>query len=251
MMDHEKDRMICGIRPVEEAIASGKEIDRVLFRKTGQGEGFRELFSLIRKKGIPFQYVPDAKLHQLARQQHQGVVAFISAIEYQNLQEIIMGLFATGKEPFLLLLDRVTDVRNFGAIARTAECAGVDALIIPEKGAARINAESVKASAGALMRIPVCRVPNLIHCGTELIQSGLSLCSVTEKGNEDFHQATYDGPLCLILGSEEDGISAPLLKMSSRRLKIPQYGTIGSLNVSVAGGIILFEAARKRNLIMP
>ncbi len=248
-MQKDADRVICGIRPVAEAIEGGKDVEKVLLRKTGQGEGFRELFGLIRKRGIPFQYVPEVKLNQLTRQQHQGVVALISVIEYHNLNEIILRLFSEGKDPWLLMLDRVTDVRNFGAIARTAECAGVDAIIIPEKGAARINAEAVKASAGALMRIPVCRVPNLIHCGTELIQSGLTLVSVTEKGNESCHQANYNGPVCLVLGSEEDGISPPLLKMSSRRLRIPQYGTIGSLNVSVAAGIVLFEAARNRLMI--
>jgi 23S rRNA (guanosine2251-2'-O)-methyltransferase len=243
----EAENVIFGIRPITEAIHGGKELDKVLFRTGIQGEGFRDLFELIRKKKIPYQYVPENRLNQITRSNHQGVVAYITLITYRDLNEIIRELEKQKRLPFLLMLDHITDVRNFGAIARTAECAGIDAIIIPDKGAARINAEAIKTSSGALMRVPVCRVPNLIKCGTTLLQEGTELFSVTEKGNVRYDSQTYSGAVCLIMGSEEDGISPALLKMSNRHILIPQYGSIGSLNVSVATGIVLFEAAKKRS----
>lgn len=245
-MNKQSEEYLFGIRPVAEAILSGKPIDKVILRQGNHSEGFKDVFDLIQKHHIPYQYVPDAKLNQFTRLNHQGIVAFVSLIEYQSAGEIVDRLFEEGKEPFLLMLDRVTDVRNFGAIARTAECAGVHAIIIPEKGAARVNGDAIKASAGALMRIAVCRADNLIRNAVALMEQGITLISVTEKGNLPYYEADFAGPVCLIMGSEEDGISPPLLKMSTQRVKIPQYGKIGSLNVSVATGIVLFDAAFRR-----
>ncbi len=241
------EEFMYGIRPVAEAVAAGRIIDKVFIRKENRGEGFRELFDLLRRHHIPFQYVPEEKLNRYTRKNHQGVVALISLVEYQLLDTVIETVFRAGKDPFILLLDHVTDIRNFGAIARTAECAGIDAIVIPEKGGARINAEAIKTSAGALLKVPVCRTPNIFRSAVSLMEMGLTLVSVTEKGKELYYQAPLTGPLCLVMGSEETGIAAPLLKMSHHQVRIPQYGGIGSLNVSVAAGIILFEAARQRN----
>ncbi len=243
------DEIIIGIRPVAEAIMSGNTIDRVMVKRGISGEGYREVLGLIKKNGIPLQYVPDAKLNQLTRKNHQGIIGFLSLVEYADLDKVIENAFHAGRDPLIILLDRVTDVRNFGAIARTAECAGADAILIPERGTARINSESIKASAGGLLRIPVCRTVNLFKSAVSMMERGLLLVSANEKSKLTLHNADLTGPLCLIMGSEEDGVSAPLLKMSSQQVAIPQYGKIGSLNVSVAAGILLFEIARQRKVV--
>lgn len=238
--------IIFGLRPVAEAIRSGKTIDRVLMRNGLVGEGLKEMMTMIRRNRIPVLQVPEVKLNQVAKGNHQGIVAYVSSMAYLSIEELMHRLLQVPSDPLLVMIDRVTDVRNLGAIARTAECAGASAIIIPDKGSARINAESVKASAGALMRIPVCRVPNLYKSAVLLLEKGITLVSATEKGKTPYFEADLTGPVCVILGSEEDGVSPPLLKMSEKIVRIPQYGTIGSLNVSVAAGIVLFEAARQR-----
>lgn len=243
------EEFLFGIRPVVEAISSGTTIDKIMIRQGMRGEGIKELMDLIALHRISFQYVPEAKLNQFTRKNHQGIIAFVSLVEYQLLEEVIDRIYSQGKDPFILLLDRITDVRNFGAIARTAECAGVDAIVIQEKGAARITPDAVKASAGALMKIAVCRVQNIFKSAVTMMEHGLAITAATEKGSMLYHETDFSGPLCVVLGSEEDGISAPLLKMSSKKIAIPQYGEIASLNVSVAAGIILFEAARQRNKV--
>jgi 23S rRNA (guanosine2251-2'-O)-methyltransferase len=244
--DNRQDDFIFGLRPVIEAILAGKSIDKIMIRKGIRGETIAELHDLIRKNGINWQSVPDAKLNQFTRQNHQGIIALVSLAEYQDISEVIRLVYEQGRDPFIIMLDRITDVRNFGAIARTAECAGVDAILIPDKGAARINAEAIKTSAGALMKIPVCRSSNIYKTAVSLLEQGVRLMSATEKGKTPFWEAPFQGPICIVMGSEEDGVSAPLLKMSNHLLSIPQYGEIGSLNVSVAAGILLFEAARQR-----
>jgi 23S rRNA (guanosine2251-2'-O)-methyltransferase len=218
-----------------------------MVRKGIRGETVSELFDLIKKNNIAWQYVPDAKLNHYTRKNHQGVVALVSMVEYQDVNEVIQQLFEAGKDPFILMLDRITDVRNFGAIARTAEGAGVHAIIIPDKGAARVNAEAIKTSAGAILKIPVCRSSNIFKTAVGMMELGIKLMAATEKGKQPYWEAPFHGPVCIIMGSEEDGVSAPLLKMSTTLLTIPQYGVIGSLNVSVAAGILLFEAARQRS----
>ncbi|MFO7722835.1 MAG: 23S rRNA (guanosine(2251)-2'-O)-methyltransferase RlmB [Bacteroidales bacterium] len=242
-----QDDFIFGLRPVIEAINAGKPIDKVMIRKGLRGETVSELLELIKKNNISSQSVPDAKLDHYTRKNHQGVVALVSLVDYQDISEVIQQLYEQGKDPFIIMLDRITDVRNFGAIARTAECAGVDAILIPDKGAARVNAEAVKTSAGALLKIPVCRSSNIYKSAVSMLEQGIKLMSATEKGKQPYWEAPFQGPVCIIMGSEEDGVSAPLLKMSSFLLTIPQYGVINSLNVSVATGILLFEAARQRH----
>lgn len=241
-----KDELIFGIRPVMEALKSGKEIDKVMIQKGLRGEGFHELFSFLREMEIPVQFVPIEKLNRVVRQNHQGVIAYTSEITYQKLDHIIPFLYEQGKVPFILVLDRITDVRNLGAVARTAECAGVDALLIPAKGSAAVNAMAVKTSAGALYKLPVCRCNNLRESVTFMKNSGLKIFAATEKSSRDYLLSDYAEPLALILGSEEDGISAELLQLADERVSIPLHGEIGSLNVSVAAGILLYEILRQR-----
>jgi len=242
----QEKEFIFGVRAVQEAIHSGKEIDRVLLTKKPDSEISNELFPLIRKHFIPFQFVPVEKLNRITGKNHQGVIAFISPVTYYPVSELIIRCYDKGKDPFLLILDRVTDVGNFGAIARSAECLGVDGIIIPEKGNARINADAVKASSGALLRIPVARVSSLASTMEYLKDSGLRIVAGTEKAETFAYTATLTGPLAIIAGSEESGISASLLKMSHELVKIPMPGETASLNVSAAVAILLYEAMKQR-----
>jgi 23S rRNA (guanosine2251-2'-O)-methyltransferase len=244
----QKEPFIYGIRPVIEAIKSGKEIEKLLIQKGLRGEGFHELHSYIRELEIPFQYVPVEKLNRTTRQNHQGIIAYLSEITYQKLDYIIPYIYEQGKTPLMLVLDRITDVRNLGAIARTAECAGVDGLLLPAKGSALINADAVKTSAGALYKLPVCRCADLKESIGFMKNSGLKIFAATEKAANDYTDADFTGPLALIMGSEEDGVSAEFLKMADELIKIPITGEIASLNVSVAAGILIYEILRQRKL---
>lgn len=239
--------MIYGIRPLMEAIRSDKTIDKVLFQKGLQGELFKELFFEVRQHKIPFQYVPLEKINRLTRQNHQGVIAFLSAIEYQDVYDILPTIFEEGRAPFLLMLDKITDVRNVGAIARSAECAGVDAIILPLNGGAQLNDDAVKTSAGALHHIPVCRHSNLVEIINYLKESGVEVIGVTEKANHPVYRKDLTGPICLIMGNEYEGIAWDYLRLCQDTVNIPMVGTIRSLNVSVATGIALFEAVKQRN----
>ncbi len=245
----EEKNFVFGLHSTIEAINSGKEIDRILISKGLQGELFQELMKLVRQFEIPVQMVPIERINRVTRKNHQGVLAFISPIAYQPITEIIPMLFEQGKNPLILILDRITDVRNFGAIARSAEVAGVDAILIPEKGAAQINADAIKTSSGALLTIPVCREKSLINTVRFLKNSGLKVIAATEKGELNYFSCDMTQPLVIIMGSEETGIDTALLKIADEWTKIPQLGTIQSLNVSVAAGILLFEAVRQRILI--
>ena len=241
--------LVFGLRPVMELLRSDKEIERVLLsRELLQRTEGAELQAVCKQTGIPFQVVPVEKLNRITPKMHQGALAFISPVPYQKTEFLIPVLFEEGENPFLLLLDRITDVRNFGAIARTAECAGVHALVIPEKGAAQIGEDAVKTSAGALNHIPVCREKDLSRTVDFLLESGLSIVACTEKGDESFFGLNLQGPVAIIMGSEEDGISEALLRKAHHLAALPQAGKIGSLNVSVAAGIALFEVLRQRNL---
>jgi 23S rRNA (guanosine2251-2'-O)-methyltransferase len=245
----EDKSFVFGLHSAIEAINAGKEIDRILISKGLQGELYQELMRLIRNYEIPFQQVPVERIDRVTRKNHQGVIAFISPIAYQPITEIIPMLFEQGKNPLILLLDRITDVRNFGAIARSAEVAGVDAILIPEKGAAQINADAIKTSSGALLTIPVCREKNLINAVRFLQNSGLKVVAASEKGAINYFSCDMTVPLVIVMGSEETGIDASILKIADEWIKIPQLGTIQSLNVSVAAGIITFEAVRQRILL--
>jgi len=243
-----KENTIFGIRPVIEALKSGKEIEKIMIQKGLRGEGFHQLNSLVRELEIPVQFVPVDKLNQMTRLNHQGVMAFISEISYQKLESIIPFSYEQGKSPLILMLDRITDVRNLGAIARTAECAGVDGLLLPEKGSAQLNAVAVKTSAGALYTLPVSRSPNLKEAIQFMKNSGLRIIAATEKASIDYTEADFTKPMTLIMGSEEDGVSEEYLKLTDQRVRIPLLGDIESLNVSVATGVILYEILRQRKL---
>ena len=243
----EKNEMIFGIRAVIEAVEAGKEIDKILVKKDLQGDLAKELFDLIKGRGFFVQRVPVERLNRITRKNHQGVIAFISSVTYQKAEDLVPFLFEQGKNPFFVMLDGVTDVRNFGAIARTCECAVVDAVIIPVRGSASVNADAVKTSAGALHTLPVCREQNLRSTLQYLKDSGFRIVAATEKGDYDYTKADYTGPLCIIMGAEDTGVSYENLALCDEWVKIPMLGTIESLNVSVAAGILIYEAVKQRN----
>lgn len=240
--------MIFGLRPIIEAMLAGKAMEKIFVQKGARNPVVEELLDLAKKADVPVATVPIEKLNNLTRKNHQGAVAFISAITYSPLHEIVTSLFEKGKSPLLLILDRITDVRNFGSIARNAECMGVDAIVIPSKGGAQINADAIKTSAGALHLVPVCREPNLKDTINYLKDSGVQIVACTEKTENNLTDNTVDfvGPTAIIMGSEEDGISPEYLKRADAKLRIPLLGQIGSLNVSVATGIVLYEAMSQR-----
>ena len=244
--DKDKANFIFGIRPIIEAAEAGKTIDKLFIQKGLHNDLFAELWKLVRLRRINYKHVPLEKMNRLTRKNHQGVFAFISPIDFHNIEDVIPTLFEEGKNPLILVLDRITDVRNFGAISRTAECAGVDAILIPEQNAAAINADAIKTSAGALHKITVCRTWNLKLSLQFLKDSGIQLIACTEKTQDDMYKLDYSPPTAIIVGSEEDGVSAEFLRMCDAKAKIPMIGKIASLNVSVAAGIILYEAIKQR-----
>lgn len=245
MKEHQKD-FIFGIRAIIETINSGKEIDKLLIQKGLGNDLIKELLKTARDHHVPVSQVPAEKLNRITRKNHQGAIAFLSAVRYASLDNIIDETYQKGKEPFFLILDRVTDVRNFGAIARTAECAGVDGIIIPSRGSAAINSDAMKTSAGALNYIPVCRVENLKSTITFLKDSGIQIVACTEKTDQSIYELNFNQPIAILLGSEEDGISPEYLKLSDFKGKIPMAGQIDSLNVSVSAAVAIFEAIRQR-----
>ena len=211
-----------------------------------QSDLSKELFAALKGTQIPVQRVPVERINKITRKNHQGVVAFVSAITYQKTEDVVPFLFEQGKNPFFVMLDGVTDVRNFGAIARTCECAGVDAVIIPSHNSVSVNADAVKTSAGALHTLPVCRESGLKETLQYLKNSGFHIVGATEKGDYDYTKADYTGPLCLIMGAEDRGISYDNLALCDEWVKIPMRGTIESLNVSVAAGVLIYEAIKQR-----
>jgi 23S rRNA (guanosine2251-2'-O)-methyltransferase len=239
---------IFGIRAIAEAIKSGKEIEKLLIRKGLAGDLFKEVFDLVRENNVPFQYVPEEKLNRVTRKNHQGIIAFLSPIEYSNIEQLIPMLFEQGKTPFILVLDSLTDVRNIGAIARSAECAGVDAIVVPEKGSAQINADAVKTSAGALHYIPMCRVKSLHLTVKFLKESGLQVFAATEKAADLYYTKDYSTPMAMIMGSEDEGISTDLLKIADSLIRIPITGKVQSLNVSAATSVLLYEVVKQRSI---
>ena len=242
-----KQNLIYGIRPIVEAIKAGKEIDKLFIQIGLKGDLYKELNELIRENRIPTQYVPIEKVNKLAPNNNQGVVGFLSNVSYQSLENVIMSVFESGRMPLVLILDRITDVRNFGAIVRTAECTGVNAIVIPSKGAAQINEDAIKTSAGALHTMNICREDNLKTAIHFLKASGLQVVAATEKAKLNYTGADFTKPTAIIMGSEEDGVSGEYLKLCDQQLAIPILGNIQSLNVSVACGVMLYEAVRQRN----
>ena len=236
----DKSEMIFGVRAVIEALQAGKEIDKILVKKDIQSDLSKELFAALKGTLIPVQRVPVERINRITRKNHQGVIAFISSVTYQKAEDLVPFLFEQGKNPFFVMLDGVTDVRNFGAIARTCECAAVDAVIIPVRGSASVNADAVKTSAGALHTLPVCREQNLRSTLQYLKDSGFRIVAATEKGDYDYTKADYTG-------AEDTGVSYENLALCDEWVKIPMLGTIESLNVSVAAGILIYEAVKQRN----
>jgi 23S rRNA (guanosine2251-2'-O)-methyltransferase len=245
-MNNEKSEMIFGVRAVIEAIEAGKEIDKVLVKRDMQSDLSKELFAALKGVMVPVQRVPVERINRITQKNHQGVVAFISSVVYQHTEDLVPTLFEAGKTPLFVALDGVTDVRNFGAIARTCECAGVDAVIIPLRGSVTVNADAVKTSAGALHTLPVCREQNLTTTLKYLKDSGFRLIAATEKGDYDYVKADYTLPTCIVMGAEDKGISYEHLALCDEWVKIPILGSIQSLNVSVAAGILMYEAVRQR-----
>jgi 23S rRNA (guanosine2251-2'-O)-methyltransferase len=231
--------LVCGVWPVIEALKAGKNVERLLVRREAGGEGIKEIRKLAQLRDIPWQPVPVEKLDRLTRAEHQGIIAFLSPVEEQDLDEVINMAYERGDTPLIVALDSVTDVRNMGAIARSAECFGAHALLVPKTGTARLGEDAVKSSAGALLRKPVCRVNRLRDALLRAREHGLRIVALTEKGDTVIDRADLSGPLVLVLGAEDAGISDTVLRMADLLVRIPMAGDIGSLNVSVAGGIAL------------
>ena len=243
----EKKEMIFGTRAVMEAIRAHREIEKVFVQSGLTNDLIKELITLAKANSVPYTFIPQQKLNRLSTKNHQGVICILSAVQYASLENIIDKSYQEGKEPFILILDRVTDVRNFGAIARTAECAGINAIVLADKGNAPITGDAMKTSAGALSHLPVCRVSDMKKTFRFLKDNGIQIIACTEKAEKNIYQFDLNTPLALVLGSEEDGISPPLLKDADYLAKIPMNGNIGSLNVSVAAGICVYEAIRQKS----
>ncbi|MBL7875648.1 MAG: 23S rRNA (guanosine(2251)-2'-O)-methyltransferase RlmB [Cyclobacteriaceae bacterium] len=243
----EKTEMIFGTRAVMEAIKAKREIEKIFIQAGLNNDLIKELIQTARANSVPFTFVPQEKLNRLSSKNHQGVVCQMAAVQYANLENIIDKAYSEGREPFLLIIDRVTDVRNFGAVARTAECAGLDAILMGDAGNAPLTADAMKTSAGALSHLPVCRVKDMKKTFRFLKDNGIQIVACTEKANTLLYEVNLNLPVALILGSEEDGISPQLLKEADYLAKIPMKGKISSLNVSVAAGISIYEAIRQKS----
>jgi len=239
---------VFGLRAVIEAVRAGKQIDRLLVRQGLQGALYHELMIEVRKHNIPYQIVPLERIELVTRKNHQGVLAWISLIEFQSVSNLLPMIFEKGEDPLIIALDGISDVRNFGAIVRSADCLGAHAVIIPEKGSARITADAIKTSAGALHSFPVCREKSIVRSVEYLKESGLRIITTNEKSGKEIYGLSLKGPLVLIMGSEDKGISRDLLSIADHQVRIPMAGNISSLNVSVAAGIILYEIGRQRSL---
>lgn len=237
---------IFGTRAVMEAIKAGREIEKIFIQSGLNNDLIKELITTAQARKVPYTFVPQQKLSTLGDKNHQGVACQLAVVQYASLENIIDKCYSEGREPFFLILDRVTDVRNFGAIARTVECAGLDGIIIGDKGNAPISADAMKTSAGALNHLPVCRVKDMRETFRFLKDNGIQIVACTEKAEQSLYEVQMNSPLALIMGSEEDGISPQMLKDADHLAKIPMRGQIASLNVSVAAGIAIYEAVRQK-----
>ena len=238
--------MMFGTRAVIEAIKAGRDIEKIFIQAGLNNDLAKELITLAKSRGVPFTFVPLPKLNSLSTKNHQGVICMLSAVQFATLENIIDKIYSEGREPFFLILDRITDVRNFGAIARTAECAGLDGIIVGDSGNAPITGDAMKTSAGALSYLPVCRTSNMKKTIQYLKESGIQVIACTEKADKTLYELDVKAPVALIVGSEEDGISSQLLKEADHVVKIPMRGKIESLNVSVATGIAIYEVIRQK-----
>jgi 23S rRNA (guanosine2251-2'-O)-methyltransferase len=242
-----ENEMIFGIRAIIEAIESDKEIDKIILKKDLQSELSHELFEVLRSHPlIQVQRVPLERINKYTRKNHQGAIAFISSTHYQRVEDLVQNIFEEGKDPFFIILDGVTDVRNFGAIARTCECAGVDAVVIPFRGSVSVGADAIKTSAGALHTLPVCKEKNLVQTVKYLKASGVRVVAATEKGDKVYTDTNLTGPLAIVMGAEDTGVSPEIIRLCDDLVKIPINGKISSLNVSVAAGVMIYESIRQR-----
>lgn len=246
-MEVKKRDFVFGAQSVLETLRSDAEIEKILILRGSKTDGMKEAVSLAKSRGIPFTEVPQEKLDRITRKNHQGMICYISSIRYYDLDGIVTDCFQKGKDPFILVLDGITDVRNLGAIARTAECAGVDALVVPKKGSAQITSDAMKTSSGALNFLKVCREERLEKTINYLNNSGIQTIACTEKADESIYHVDYSGPCAIVMGSEEDGISHVVLRRCTQKGSLPMTGEVGSLNVSVAAGIALYEAVRQKS----
>lgn len=242
----EQDTNIFGIRAVIEAINAGKNVDKVFVQKGLRGDLIQELEQLLRKESISTSYVPVEKLNRLTKKNHQGVVAQIAPVTFYDLDDLVLNVIESGKTPLFLILDQISDVRNFGAIIRTAECTGVSGIIVAKKGGAPLNADAVKTSAGAIFKIPICKVDHIKDAIYHMQASGIKVIAATEKAKQTIYDLELKEPCAIVMGSEGFGINPSVLKIVDDQAKLPMIGTIASLNVSVACGVILYEALRQR-----
>lgn len=242
-----KSDYIFGIRAVIEAVESGKSIDKVLVRKDLGGDLAKELFTVLREHGVLTQKVPAERLNRITMKNHQGAIALMSPVTYHKLENLIPQLYEEGKTPLLLILDGLTDTRNFGAIGRTADCAGFDGIIIPERNSVSVTPDAVKTSAGGLFYVPVCRERSLTEAVRYLQQSGVAVVGASEKGAKNYTDVNMTVPLAIVMGAEDVGISHEVLRLCDDLAAIPIRGNIGSLNVSVAAGVMMYEAVRQRS----
>ncbi len=241
-----EESLVFGTRAIIEAITAGKTIDKLFIQKGLQGDISKELMGLVKHNNITYTYVPIEKLNRLTRKNHQGVVGYISPIDYYDLENLVMQVIESGETPLFLILDQLSDVRNFGAIIRTAECTGVHGIIIQKKGGAPVNADTIKTSAGAVFKIPICKVDHIKDAMFYLQGSGVQIVAATEKASQPIYDADLTIPSAIIMGSEGKGISPSVLKLVDQQAKLPMQGEIGSLNVSVACGVFLYEVIRQR-----
>ncbi len=242
----EKDNQIFGIRAIIEAIQAGKEVDKVFIQKDAQGDLMRDLMKTMKANKINFTYVPTEKLNRLTSKNHQGAVASIAPISFVDLETLVMNVIENGKIPLFLILDQLSDARNFGAIIRTAECTGVDGIIIGKQGAAPVNGDTVKTSAGAVFNVPICKVEHIKDAIFYLQGSGIKTIAATEKTDDSIYDLSLSEPLAIIMGSEDRGVNPSVLKIVDEKAKLPMFGSISSLNVSVACGAFLYEVVRQR-----
>lgn len=243
----EKEHLIFGIRAIIEAINAGKEVDKVFIQKDAQGDLMQDLMKAMKKNSINFSYVPVEKLNRLTSNNHQGAVATIAPISFVSLEAMVEKVIESGKKPLFLILDQLSDARNFGAIIRTAECTGVDGIIVQKQGSAPVNGDTVKTSAGAVFNVPICKVDHIKDAIFYLQGSGIKTVAATEKTEQNIYDIDFSEPVAIIMGSEDRGVNPSVLKIVDEKAKLPMFGTIGSLNVSVACGAFLYETIRQRS----
>lgn len=245
-MENDNQYYLYGMHPVTDAVRQGRKFERILFRKGLEGEQFRALLDEVTQRGIPYQFVPGEKMNRIVKGAHQGVVAYLAQIDYVPFEEMVEGALSRKANPIFLLLDGISDVRNLGAIARSAECAGIDGIVVPERGSAAINADAVKTSAGALLRIPTARVSNLRTALYYFRDSDFQIVAASEKAEDAMYDVNFRKASVIVMGSEGSGISGPVLSLCTVGARIPMSGQTGSLNVSVAAALVMFEAVRQR-----